>query len=175
MCLSTGPQPGPPNSVGHVTASQPRAFKTACQFSISCFVRARFPRTFAASSSGSSSRRKARTSPRNAFWLAGLVIALIGFSLWMVARYQLGQSFTATAQARQLVSDGLYRYFRHPIYLFGAVAHVGVFLALQQVWVLLAWAVYAAAIQWPRVRREDKVLGEAFGQEFLDLRQRNWL
>ena len=112
-------------------------------------------------------------APRNGFWIIGLIIAGVGFFLWMLARHQLGRSFTATAQARQLVSNGLYRYFRHPIYLFGAVAHVGVFLALQQVWVLIIWALYAAAIQWPRVKREDKVLEEAFGDEFLKLRERN--
>jgi protein-S-isoprenylcysteine O-methyltransferase Ste14 len=112
--------------------------------------------------------------PRTGLWFAGLGLAIAGFVVWMMARKQLGRSFTASAEARQLVSSGLYRYFRHPIYYSGLVAHLGVFLALQNWWILGVWLIYATAIQFARMMREDKVLEDAFGEEFRQLRRGTW-
>lgn len=110
------------------------------------------------------------------FWkTAGLSVATAGFGLWMLARYQLGHSFSATAQARHLISTGLYRRFRHPIYYFGGLAHLGVLVALQIWWIPLIWAAYASAIQWKRMSHEDRVLEEAFGKEFRTLRRNAWI
>ena len=65
----------------------------------------------------------------SARYLVGLCLAASGFSLWMVARFQLGQSFSTGAQAKRLVTTGLYARFQHPIYLFGEVAYVGLAIA----------------------------------------------
>src|SRR5579864_93813 len=61
---------------------------------------------------------------------AGLVLLIAGFVLWTVARFQLGVSFTVTAQARQLVSRGLYSRIRNPIYAFGSCVIAGLALLL---------------------------------------------
>jgi|SRR5262249_18037521 len=53
---------------------------------------------------------------------AGLVLLIIGFTLWTVARFQLGSSFTVTAQPRQLVTHGLYSRIRNPISRYSAHA-----------------------------------------------------
>jgi hypothetical protein len=52
-------------------------------------------------------------------------MAAAGFVLWILARVQLGSSFAVTAQAKALVTAGLYAKFRHPVYLFGGVAFTG--------------------------------------------------
>ena len=65
----------------------------------------------------------------NVRYLVGIGIAVASFALWMVARVQLGKSFSVRAQARALVTTGLYSKFRHPIYLFGELAFAGLFLA----------------------------------------------
>ena len=112
--------------------------------------------------------------PRTGLWTAGVGVAIVGFLAWMVARKQLGESFTAGAEARQLVSTGLYRYFKHPIYYSGLVAHFGVFLALQNWWILGIWLAYATTIQFARMKREDRVLEDAFGNDFRNLRRGTW-
>ena len=93
----------------------------------------------------------------------------------MLARRQLGQSFSIAARAEQLLDTGLYRRFRHPIYLFGGLAYIGAFVALQSWWILGAWLAYAAPIQWSRIRRENQVMAEEFGDAFLAHRQKTWL
>ena len=112
--------------------------------------------------------------PRTGFWFTGIGLATAGFIVWMVARRQLGASFTASAQAKQLVSTGLYRYFKHPIYYSGLVAHFGVFLALQNWWILGIWLAYATTIQFARMKREDRVLENVFGEDFRLLRNGTW-
>ena len=113
--------------------------------------------------------------PRSPIWWLGLTLALLAFAFWMIARQQLGSSFTATAQARHLVTTGLYRRFRHPIYLFGSLAHLGVFIALQNGWVLCLWGAYTLLIQRKRMRREERVLEEAFGDTFRNHRKSTWV
>ena len=93
----------------------------------------------------------------------------------MLARRQLGQSFSIAARAEQLLDTGLYRRSRHPIYLFGGLAYIGAFVALQSWWILGAWLAYAAPIQWSRIRRENQVMAEEFGDAFLAHRQKTWL
>ena len=57
--------------------------------------------------------------------LLGMVLGVIGFGLWTVARFQLGNSLTVTAQAKQLVTRGLYSKIRNPIYFFGSLFIIG--------------------------------------------------
>ena len=60
----------------------------------------------------------------------GLCLSVLGFILWTLARFQLGASFSVTAQARQLVSRGIYSRIRNPIYVFGSFVIAGVILLL---------------------------------------------
>ena len=57
--------------------------------------------------------------------VAGLSLLIVGFILWTVARFQLGASFAVKAEARQLVTRGLYSKIRNPIYVFGSVVMAG--------------------------------------------------
>ena len=112
-------------------------------------------------------------APRTVYWLAGIGLAALAFPLWIVARRQLGASFSFRADARRLVTTGLYSRIRHPVYVFGTAAAWSAFLALQ-VWPLF-WAMIAlAGVTLWRVRQEERVLREAFGAEYEDYRRRTW-
>jgi protein-S-isoprenylcysteine O-methyltransferase Ste14 len=78
-----------------------------------------------------------------------------------------------TAQARQLVTHGLYTKLRNPIYFFGGLAYFGALVALQVGWLLAAWLALTP-IQVVRVRREQKVLAAAFGAEYEAWRAKTW-
>lgn len=110
-------------------------------------------------------------SPR---YIIGLTIAAIGFVLWMVARQQLGKSFTVTAQAKALVTTGLYSKIRNPIYFFGGVAFVGVFLAWGNIYALVGVIVLYFVMQGLRARKESTVLEQAFGDEYRQYKARTW-
>ena len=104
---------------------------------------------------------------------AALCLSLASAVLWFVARWQLGDAFSVTAQAHNLVTQGLYSKIRHPIYVFGTPAFLFIVLALQGWAALIIWAI-VILIQVARVRREERVLAERFGEEYIAYRSRTW-
>ena len=103
----------------------------------------------------------------------GLALAVAGFALWMTARLQLGSSFSVGAQARHLVTTGLYSKFRHPIYLFGFFAYLGVFIMMGK-WILLVSFLLIYSIEVVRLRKEERVLEQAFGEQYRRYKARTW-
>src|SRR5690242_1879211 len=71
--------------------------------------------------------------------VVGLAILVPSFALWALARHQLGASFTLRAEARQLVTHGLYSRIRHPIYLFAECMALGIIIFLGFPLLLLVW------------------------------------
>ncbi|HLO14340.1 MAG TPA: isoprenylcysteine carboxylmethyltransferase family protein [Anaerolineales bacterium] len=111
--------------------------------------------------------------PHNTLSYVALCLSVICAILWFVARWQLGDAFSVTAQARHLVTRGLYSKIRHPIYVFGTLAFLFVVLALQGWPALIIWAI-VIAIQVARLRREERILAETFGAEYTAYRSRTW-
>jgi protein-S-isoprenylcysteine O-methyltransferase Ste14 len=114
---------------------------------------------------------KIPVSPR---YVIGMAIATTGFFLWMLARYQLGKSFTVTAQAKALVTTGLYSKIRNPIYFFGGVAFFGVFLAWGNPYSLVGFLALYFAMQILRAKKESALLEEAFGDEYRRYKASTW-
>ncbi len=110
----------------------------------------------------------------HAWYLAWMGVALAGFLLWTTARLQLGKSFTPVPEARALVTRGLYSKFRHPIYTFAFVAYLGEFLALRWFVGLLVFALIYSS-QLLRIRKENQVLEQAFGEEYRRYKAGTWL
>jgi protein-S-isoprenylcysteine O-methyltransferase Ste14 len=112
--------------------------------------------------------------PWNPQRMVGSALLLIGMLLVFTARLQLGQSFSITPQAKQLVTGGLYSKIRNPIYLFGMVAIVGLCLILQRrgLWIMVP---VILAMQIVRARKESQVLEAKFGDEYRAYRSRTWL
>jgi protein-S-isoprenylcysteine O-methyltransferase Ste14 len=114
---------------------------------------------------------------RPAVWtpmaVVGLCLGVAGFVLWSIARFQLGSSFAVTAQARQLVTHGLYSRFRNPIYLFGSFVIAGGILFVQRPALLLIFLVLIPLQIW-RAGKESQVLEEKFGNEYRKYRAQTW-
>jgi protein-S-isoprenylcysteine O-methyltransferase Ste14 len=105
--------------------------------------------------------------------IAGAVILGVSFPLFVVARLQLGRSFSVRAKARELVTTGLYSRIRNPIYLFGGLIVVGVSLFVS-VWGPLVVILVLAPLQIYRARKEEQVLARAFGEEYERYKKKTW-
>jgi len=103
----------------------------------------------------------------------GLCLGVAGFILWSIARLQLGSSFAVTAQARHLVTQGLYSRLRNPIYVFGSFVIAGGILFVQRPALLLVFLVLIPLQVW-RAGKESKVLEEKFGDEYRTYRAQTW-
>jgi protein-S-isoprenylcysteine O-methyltransferase Ste14 len=112
-------------------------------------------------------------TPWNAQRYAGMVLAIVGATGIVIARYQLGKSFSIRPEAHALVTSGVYSKIRNPIYVFGTVMLIGLFLVLQrpELWILLAVVV---VVQTVRARKEAQVLEGAFGEEYREYRRKTW-
>jgi protein-S-isoprenylcysteine O-methyltransferase Ste14 len=105
--------------------------------------------------------------------IAGAAIAAVALALIVVARVQLGASFSVQAKARTLVTTGLYSRIRNPIYLFAEFFIAGMAMVLGR-WEFVGLAVAVIPVQVFRARKEARVLSEAFGEEYARYKAKTW-
>jgi protein-S-isoprenylcysteine O-methyltransferase Ste14 len=105
--------------------------------------------------------------------IAGAAIGTPSLALLILARIQLGGSFSVRAKARELVTHGLYSKIRNPIYVFSALTVAGIFLfigAPRFLWLF----VVLVPLQIYRARKEEQVLAAKFGDEYREYKARTW-
>src|SRR3954465_15610256 len=87
----------------------------------------------------------------------GLGLAVVGITILTIARVNLGNSFSITPQAQELVTSGVYSKIRHPVYVFSAVAIAGLLLYVRLPWLCLL-LIPVVAMQVRRASVEERVL-----------------
>ena len=103
----------------------------------------------------------------------GGVLVAVGWLCLVVARLQLGASFSVTAKAKKLVTTGLYSKIRNPIYVFSAMFLLGLIIVSGR-WLLLIPLLVLIPVQIVRSRKEQKVLEQAFGDEYVRYKAGTW-
>lgn len=106
-------------------------------------------------------------------YIVGIGMAILGFALWVLARIQLGESFSVSAQAKALVTTGLYSKLRHPIYVFAGIAFLGLFIAWGKPLPLVGFLI-VYSMQIFRIKKEEAILEEAFGEEYRRYQESTW-
>lgn len=102
-----------------------------------------------------------RTTLPPALDLISAVLLLVGNYLCVVALLHLGRSISIMAEARKLVTDGPYRFVRHPLYLAEQIAIVGIFLQFLS-WQAALLLLVHFIFQIRRMLHEERVLTETF-------------
>lgn len=115
---------------------------------------------------------------RNGPWtpqhIGGAVLIAAGFTGWLIARLQIREFFTPRAEARGLVTTGIYSRIRNPIYFFGLVFFAGIILYMSvPLWGLVLMALIIAMQIW-RARNEARVLEAKFGDAYREYRAKTW-
>ncbi len=105
--------------------------------------------------------------------IVGSAIFVPAFLLFVLARIELGRAFSVKAKASTLVTTGLYARIRNPIYVFGGLMSVGIFIFVHRPWWLLIW-VPLIPLQVSRVRKEEQVLEAKFGDAYRDYKRQTW-
>ena len=107
----------------------------------------------------------------------GLLLIPIGLAIREWAVIKLGRFFSRIVQieqGHQLITDGPYRWIRHPAYTGMVIIYIGMALALGT-WLggLLTLVLVVGAIMY-RIRTEEQVLIETFGKEYQDYIKHTW-
>ena len=96
----------------------------------------------------------------------GLAIGTVGVVLWILSMFTLGPSLAGLPGTDRLVTRGVYRYMRHPIY-------VGIFLTLSGLFLACGskiCLVYVLTVVIPlnvfRARAEEKALQQQLGNAY---------
>lgn len=99
----------------------------------------------------------------------GLVIAGLGELVTAAGLFSLRRSFSIFTEARELVTSGLYRWVRHPLYL-GEIATVwGIAISWPTPWAFGLAGLFTGLQAW-RARREEQLLVAAF-PDYADYRE----
>lgn len=103
--------------------------------------------------------------PRHELSLAGqtaaTVLLVVGNALSIFVLVQLGRSFSIMAEARELVTSGIYRWVRHPLYLAEELAVLGLLLQFLS-WGAVLLLALQIGFQLRRMRNEERVLALIF-------------
>jgi protein-S-isoprenylcysteine O-methyltransferase Ste14 len=107
------------------------------------------------------------------FHFTGLVLIIFSLPFWLLAREQLGKSFTVRPQAVKLVTSGLYSKFRNPIYLFSSITLFGAILPSRNILQYFLF-ILLIMLQLYRVKKEEAVLEKKFGKKYIKYRSKTW-
>ena len=105
--------------------------------------------------------------------ITGLLLLISGMALVTVARVQLGNAFSISPQATQLVTHGIYSRIRNPVYVFSTMALAGFALYLGRPEFLLL-LLFLIPIQVLRARAEARILEERFGERYRQYKDTTW-
>jgi protein-S-isoprenylcysteine O-methyltransferase Ste14 len=100
--------------------------------------------------------------------IAGLALIVIGFTIVLVAHITLWRSYSSTLVIRedhQLITHGVYRFMRHPIYLGTILCFIGIPVFATSLYGLLTMSVLIPVFL-SRIRIEEKLLTEEFGDAY---------
>lgn len=103
----------------------------------------------------------------------GFGIAVLAAVPFLVARYQLGKSFSVNPQAKGLVTSGIYSRIRNPLYVFSTLMILGAIIAYHKP-ALLAIPAVLVVVQTIRAHREARILEAAFGDAYREYRKQTW-
>jgi protein-S-isoprenylcysteine O-methyltransferase Ste14 len=110
----------------------------------------------------------------------GVLVVVLGVAstLWAVSRFiKAGTPYIPFEQSTALITRGLYRVTRNPMYLGLVIALTGIAILLGTASPFFVIPVFFWFIQRTFVQREERFLENLFGQEYLayKARVRRWL
>ena len=108
----------------------------------------------------------------NTSWVGytGIVILIVGGIIMIISRIQLGIfaiPVLIIEEEHQLITKGIYKYIRHPMYLGTILALLGPFLAFRSIIMLILTMVFYIVLIIKRMAKEEKMLIDAFGEEYI--------
>lgn len=117
---------------------------------------------------------------RASLLITGWVLIVTGLLVLLWALLTFARARTAilpSRPARTIVATGPFRYSRNPMYVAFSAVYIGLALLMSMAWPLLLLPLVLLGLYALVIRREERYLGHAFGDEYAAYRSRvrRWL
>jgi protein-S-isoprenylcysteine O-methyltransferase Ste14 len=103
-------------------------------------------------------------------WI-GVSLGILSLILFAWVHRSLGRNFSATLRIKErhsLVMNGPYQWIRHPMYTAFFLLHIATFLLTSNWFIGVTWLTGLTAIIVLRVRREESMMADRFGDAYRD-------
>src|SRR4051812_18020495 len=118
--------------------------------------------------------------PRNLSLVSGIVLILAGLLVTRAAARGMWAAKTSMIPIRPtkaIVSDGVYRFTRNPMYVSMVVMYVGIALLIRAPWALVLLPLVVFAVDRLVIAKEERYLRGKFGETYTNYcsRVRRWI
>jgi len=103
--------------------------------------------------------------------VCGYFLYLVGLSITLLAQHQMGTAWRIgvdPGEKTSLITSGLYRYVRNPIYTGLFLGGIGLFLVSPSIFLLIGMLAFYISIELFVKKVEEPYLRQQFGDEFSD-------
>lgn len=111
----------------------------------------------------------------NEFVWVGMTIGVLSLGVFFIAHFYLGKYysfFLKIQKDHKFVSNGPYKLIRHPMYTAYILFHTAIFLITGNWFIGIIWIGGICLILLLRIRKEEELLVETFGDEYVSYKQR---
>ncbi len=106
-------------------------------------------------------------------WIGyALGLLLIGIGIGLSAWSVLEAGTTNIESPNRLITSGPYAFSRNPMYIGWGSIYLGVALIVNSVWIIALFPLVITATHFMDVLKEEQLLKEQFGDEYLDYQSR---
>lgn len=110
----------------------------------------------------------------------GIIMIVVGFVIIILSSWYFKQAKTNIEPWKPtttIISTGIYRYSRNPIYVTFCLIQIGIGLILNSAWILGSFIVSAIAVYHIAIKKEEFYLENKFGEEYINYKSkvRRWL
>lgn len=92
------------------------------------------------------------------FLVIGLVLSLFGVIFWIISFYDLRKAFQVLPKRQKRVKSGLYKYFKHPMYIGISLTFLGLSLGFESVGGIIFFFIVMLPVLIIRGINEEKLL-----------------
>ena len=106
-----------------------------------------------------------------------LAYSVLVMGLAMLQMRKAGTNINVRKPTTAIVTDGIYRFTRNPMYLSMVLLMIAVSVLVSNIWIFILTPVFAVIMQKGVIEQEERYLEEKFGAEYTNYKKstRRWI